>query len=75
MAEPLALTVPQTAKALQISTPQAYRMAADGRLPTVRLGPRLTRVPLDVLRAQLAAASTPGQPGAPPSIVPGALAR
>ena len=34
---------------------QAYRMAADGRLPTVRLGPRLTRVPLDALRAQLAA--------------------
>jgi hypothetical protein len=28
-------------------------MAADGRLPTVKRGPRLTRVPLDVLRAQL----------------------
>ena len=60
MTEPLALTVPQAARALQISTPQAYRMAADGRLPTVRLGPRLTRVPLAQLRAQLAAASLPG---------------
>jgi excisionase family DNA binding protein len=60
MDERLALTVSQAARALQISTPQAYRMAADGRLPTVKLGPRLPRVPLDVLRAQLAAASTPG---------------
>jgi len=50
--------VPQAARALQISTPQAYRMAADGRLPKVRLGPRLTRVPLDALRAQLAAPAT-----------------
>jgi excisionase family DNA binding protein len=61
MTEPLALTVAQAARALQISTPQAYRMAADGRLPTVRLGARLTRVPLDALRAQLAAQTTPAQ--------------
>ena len=55
MAEPLALTVPQAARALQISTLQAYRLVADGRLPTVRLGPRLTRVSLDALRAWLTA--------------------
>jgi hypothetical protein len=30
-------------------------MVADGRLPAVRLGPKSTRVPLDQLRAQLAA--------------------
>jgi excisionase family DNA binding protein len=75
MAERLVATIPEAARALQVSVPTAYRLVASGMLPTVRLGPRLTRVPLDVLRAQLAAASTPGQPGAPPSIVPGALAR
>ena len=58
MTEPLTLTVPQAARALQISVPAAYRLVADGRLPTVRLGPRLTRVPLDALRAQLAERAT-----------------
>jgi excisionase family DNA binding protein len=75
MSEHLVATIPEAARALQVSVPTAYRLAASGVLPTIKLGPRLTRVPLDVLRAQLAAASTPGQPGAPPSIVPGALAR
>ena len=56
--QPLVLTVPQAAAALQVSVPAAYRMAADGRLLTVRLGLRLTRVPLDALRAQLAAPAT-----------------
>jgi len=57
MDEPLVLTVPQAAAALQISMPAAYRMVADGRLPVVRLGPKSTRVPLDALRAQLAAST------------------
>src|SRR3954452_5824559 len=39
MPELLALTVPQAAKALQISTPQAYRMVADGDLTRVRCHP------------------------------------
>ena len=64
MTEPLALTVPQAAQALQVSVPAAYRMVNDGRLPVVKLGPRSWRVPLDALRAQLAAASTPDAPPA-----------
>ena len=50
----IALTVPQAAAALQVSVPAAYRLVASGVLPTVKLGPRLTRVPLDVLRAHRA---------------------
>ena len=63
MSEPLVATIPEAARALQVSVPTAYRLAASGVLPTVRLGPRLTRVPLDQLRAQLAAASTPRASG------------
>jgi excisionase family DNA binding protein len=63
MVEPLTLTVRETAAALKLSVPQTYRLIEQGRIPATSLGPRLTRVPLDQLRAQLAAARTPGAPG------------
>jgi excisionase family DNA binding protein len=75
MTERRVATIPEAARALQMSVPTAYRLAATGVLPTVKLGPRLTRVPLAGRRGVLAAASTPGHTGAPPSLVPGALAR
>lgn len=58
----LTLTVEEAAKALGIGRSLAYKMARDGRLPTVRMGRRLL-VPIsrldDLLRGQI------------PMIVPG----
>jgi excisionase family DNA binding protein len=49
MTTPLALTLKQTADALQISLPTARRMVAEDRLPVVRLGPRTIRIPVAAL--------------------------
>jgi excisionase family DNA binding protein len=56
MDTPLALTLPEAAKALHVSEASARKLAAEGKLPVVRLGSRLTIVPVDALRAQLARA-------------------
>lgn len=47
------LTVPQVAKILQVARSTAYLMADDGRIPTVRLGKRVVRVPKERLREQI----------------------
>jgi excisionase family DNA binding protein len=59
-----ALSIPEAARALGISAPAAYRLVARGRLPTVRLGPRLLRVPVATLERWLDAEAT--RPGAAP---------
>jgi excisionase family DNA binding protein len=60
MPGPLALTVPEAARALGISTPSAYRLVAGGRLPAARLGPRTLRVPVAALERWLDAEATRG---------------
>ena len=49
----LVLTVEEAADVLKVSRAKAYDLAARGAIPTVKLGPRLTRVPVDALRRQL----------------------
>jgi excisionase family DNA binding protein len=47
--EPLVVTVGEAADLLRISRAKAYRLAATGELPTVRVGATL-RVPLEGLK-------------------------
>jgi len=49
VSEVLAMTIPQTAKALNISRGQAYALAKKGVIPTVWLGGRKV-VPMEALR-------------------------
>jgi hypothetical protein len=57
--EPIALTIGQAARVLQVSRATAYQR---GALPVAELGPRCKRVPVDSLRRWLDAAAQ----GAPP---------
>jgi excisionase family DNA binding protein len=50
--EPVAFTVPETARLLRIGLSLAYECARDGRLPVVKLGRRFV-VPAHKLRALL----------------------
>ena len=54
---PLAVTIPEFAKLINVSVATAYRLAADGRIPTVKFGPKLMRVPLDLVKEQMAEAA------------------
>ena len=65
--EPLALTLDQTAEVLQLSRAKTYRLAAEGHLPTVKFGPRSTRVPLAELQRRLAGAADTPTPAALPT--------
>jgi hypothetical protein len=47
------------ADCLSVGRALAYQMAADGRLPTIRLGARRLAVPVTRLRAMLDSPSTP----------------
>ena len=51
-------TVEEAGRMLGLSRSAAYRCAAAGQLPTVRLGRKL-KVPLDALDRMLGAASSP----------------
>jgi excisionase family DNA binding protein len=55
----VALTLPETARALGVSKATVYRLPG---LPIVRLGPRLTRVPTRDLERWLSAQAEPAQP-------------
>ena len=61
--EPLAITLEQTAELLNVSRATAFRLPERG-LPVVKLGPRLTRVPVDGLRQWLIEAAAPTPPSA-----------
>jgi excisionase family DNA binding protein len=52
----VALTLPETARALGVSRATVYRLPG---LPTVKLGPRLTRVPVAALERWLAERAQP----------------
>lgn len=48
------LTIPEVATILGVSRERCYRLAAEGRIPSVRLSPRRIRVPRAALEAWLA---------------------
>jgi excisionase family DNA binding protein len=47
------LTIPETAKFLRIGRDSTYRLVREGRIPVVRLGGKLIRVPRAALLAHL----------------------
>lgn len=47
--QPLAVSVPQAAALIGVSTSTYYREAAAGRLPLVRISPRRSVVPMAAL--------------------------
>ena len=50
MEQKLLLRVEEAAKLLGLSRSKTYMLAAEGELPTIRIGRRSTRVPLAALR-------------------------
>ena len=56
--EKLTVSVDEAAQALGISRAGAFRLAATGELPTIRLGKRVL-VPIDALNKLVAAARVP----------------
>jgi hypothetical protein len=66
---PLTLSIPDAGLALGIrSRSAAYRAADAGSIPTIRLGPKLRRVPMEWLKRRLRAASKRGGAGRPSRI-------
>lgn len=51
LTEKVMLTVEEAAQLLSMGTTKAYELVAQGRIPSVRLGPRCTRVPRAALEA------------------------
>lgn len=65
--KPLLLTVEQAGKLLGIKRALAYDLVAKGVLPTVKLGERSTRVPLEALENMVREmAGTPQDPAPAP---------
>jgi excisionase family DNA binding protein len=62
LAEPITVTVPEAAKLLGVGRAVAYRMTRTGEIPTVRIGPRMVRVPLAELRRWIAERTEGGEP-------------
>ena len=54
MTEPLFLKVPEVAERLRIGRNRAYEMVAAGEIPSVRIGPKLIRVPREAFERYLA---------------------
>lgn len=54
------LTVTEAARVLHVSRASAYSLAAAGRIPVVRIGPRTIRVPRSRLVRWIEARSTDG---------------
>ena len=54
---PLAVSVPEFAELIRVSPATAYRLVADGRIPVVRYGSKLARVPLELAKQQMAEAA------------------
>ena len=47
--EPRAVSVAAAARRLAISRSAAYELVASGKLPAARLGPRMTRIPVQAI--------------------------
>lgn len=60
MQEPRLLRIGEVAELLGVSRSKAYAILASGGIPTIRLGGRCLRVPLDALREWIARRSTGG---------------
>jgi hypothetical protein len=58
LAEPT-ISVPVAGALFGLAKNAAYRAAADGSLPAVRIGPRIVRVPTAALRRMLGLEQTP----------------
>jgi excisionase family DNA binding protein len=56
--ERLTVSVDEAARALSVSRAHAFRMAASGELPTIRLGKRLL-VPIEALSKLVGSAKVP----------------
>lgn len=52
--EPLFLKVPEVAERLRIGRNRAYEMVAAGEIPSVRIGPKLIRIPREAFERYLA---------------------
>lgn len=55
MQEPRLLRIGEVAELLGVSRSKAYAIVASGGVPTIRFGGRCLRVPLEALRAWIAA--------------------
>jgi len=51
--QPILVTVPEAARLLGIKTWRAYALINAGIIPSVRLGERCLRVPVDALRQRM----------------------
>lgn len=51
--QPILVTVPEAARLLGIKTWRAYALINAGVIPSVRLGERCLRVPVDALRQRM----------------------
>lgn len=58
--QPLAVSVPEAAKILSISTRTAWTLVRNGTFPAVRLGKRVL-IPYDALQSIIASADRTGQ--------------
>lgn len=54
---PIMVSVPEAAKLLNIKRSRAYELVNAGIIPSVRLGPRCIRVPVDALRERMNASA------------------
>jgi excisionase family DNA binding protein len=72
---PLLLTVEQAAALLEIGRTHAWRLVNAGAIPSVRLSPRIVRVPRQALEACIAAGGVKDTEGTHAHPVPLKLAR
>lgn len=61
--ERLTVTIPEAAKMLGVSRWQAYKLVRTGAIPSVKLGPRSTRILVKDLEERLRQMSQGGEEG------------
>jgi predicted DNA-binding transcriptional regulator AlpA len=66
---PLLLKPEEAFASVQVGRTRGWRMIHDGTLPSVRLSPRIVRVPRQALEALIAAGGVQGTTDAPPEPV------
>jgi excisionase family DNA binding protein len=62
----LLITAPEAAEQLNVSVRTVYSWISSGRLPSVRLSPRCTRVPVAAVEALIRASTDQGRPDLAP---------